>query len=314
MALNEFNKKTEQEKEDAKIKEMGIKYPFQVASIKRTTKVLGVDAKLFTPSSAEKSTNPLETSGFSRFEFTLVEKENGVTKTATANVHADDIHCIDVGTNIAMQMHMMRAAGFLSNNASESENTSIAYTTKLVDKNFRGKTPAEVLLADKSQESNLNNVKNWLSQNLARYPANKSQIDAIDDAINLLHSGKLSKSNAGAASSNASLTIYDTGTRFKSKKNEKGYNLVYSIDIVYDPTKKYPFVIHIMNAYAPVEDLPNGQKNIKMSLRENQIDITLYAEDKEWVKLVGILKDTLMCFKQMNFPKMFHTAEVAGKY
>ena len=61
----------EAREEELKIKARNIKYPYQVFSIKRKDKVLGADAKLFVPTEAEK-TNPLETSGFSRFELTIV--------------------------------------------------------------------------------------------------------------------------------------------------------------------------------------------------------------------------------------------------
>ena len=104
-AVVDYFKKVRQDEEsalEAKVKARDIKYPYQVFSIKRKDKVLGADAKLFTPSEAEK-TNPLETSGFSRFEMTIVNKDSSGTQTATANIPANDVPYIMATSNIALQ-------------------------------------------------------------------------------------------------------------------------------------------------------------------------------------------------------------------
>jgi hypothetical protein len=291
---------------EADIKKKEHKYPSQVASIKRSKKVLGVDAKLFTPTDKENAA-PLELhSGFSRFELTIVDKESNTTP--TANIPAEDIYYIVETSRIALE-HLL--TNKQTSNSTQASGT--AYTQKLIDKNFKGKTPAEVLLADPSQETNLLNAKKFLEANLSRFPANKSQIVAIDEAVKLLHENKLSVEGATANASH-DIEIYKTDYKFKSKKNEKGYNLIYGIDVVCDPNKNYPFAITIMNCYAPVETGPNGQKTIKMNVAENTIKSTLLVTKDEWIKLISKLDRVLTMFEHSQFEALLNESRVASQY
>lgn len=304
------NKKSEENALEAKVKARDIKYPYQVFSIKRKDKVLGADAKLFVPTDAEK-TNPLETSGFSRFEVTIVNKDNSGTQTATANIPANDIPYVMATTNIALQQMLIGKANVAP---VASAPTSTAYTQKLFDKNFKGQTPAEVLLKDASQETQLLSVKSWLEQNVAKYPANKAQIVAITEAIDLLHAGKLTASDANASASAANIEVYKSEYKFKSKKNEKGYNLIYGIEVTCDPTRNYPFIVTIMNCYAPVETAAGGQKNIKMNAAEQVVKLQMMTTKEEWFGMITKMNETRTYFEQSKFDEVFHCAEIAGRY
>jgi hypothetical protein len=304
------NKKSEESTLEAKVKARDIKYPYQVFSIKRKDKVLGVDAKLFVPTEAEK-TNPLETSGFSRFEMTIVNKDGSNTQTATANLPANDVPYIMATTNIALQQMITGKANAAP---ATSASASTAYTQKLFDKNFKGQTPAEVLLKDPSQEAQLQSVKSWLEQNVAKYPANKAQIVAITEAIDLLHAGKLTAADASASASAANIEIYKSEYKFKSKKNEKGYNLIYGIEVTCDPTRNYPFIVTIMNCYAPVETAAGGQKNIKMNAAEQMVKLQMMVTKEEWYGMITKMNETRTYFEQSKFAEVFHIAEIAGRY
>lgn len=308
----EMNKKQSEQEAKAHeeaVKARNIKYPFQIASVKRQKKVLGVDAKLFTPTDKE-GLSPLELhSGFSRFELTIVDKDTNTTP--TANIPAKDMYYIAKMTDIASQ-HIVSCG--LNGNTGTTNTVSPAYTQKLVDKNFKGMTPAEVLLKDPSQETALKNTRNWLEQNVAKYPANKAQITAIDEAIKLLNDGKLSAADATTNVSSQNLVVYKTDYKFKSKKNEKGYNLIYGIEVTCDPTRNYPFTITIMNCYAPVETGANGQKNIKMNAAENTVRSSLPMDKMEWICLVENMSRILSLFEQMNFANLFKDAQIAGQY
>lgn len=288
------------------IKKKNHKYPLQVTSIKRAKKVLGVDAKLFTPTDKETAA-PLELhSGYSRFELTIVDKETNTTP--TANIPAEDIYYIIETSRVALE-HLLTN----KQSSTSTQTVGTAYTQKLIDKNFKGKTPAEVLLADPTQETNLLNAKKFLETNLARFPANKAQIVAIDEAIKLLHENKLSNENT-TANTSQDIEIYKTDYKFKSKKNEKGYNLIYGIDVVCDPSKNYPFAITIMNCYAPVETGANGQKTIKMNVAENTIKSTLLVTKDEWIKLISKLDRVLTMFEHSQFETLLNESKIASQY
>lgn len=301
-------KRINQEKQarDSEIKSRGIKYPFQIASVKRTEKVLGIDAKLFAPTDKE-SLSPMELhSNFSRFELTIVDKKANITP--TANIPAEDMYYIAETSRIALECLLMPKA------TQASEATSVAYTQKLIDKNFKGMTPAEVLLKDATQETALLNAKKWLEQNVARYPANKSQIAAIEDAIKLLHEGKLNNSGLSASNANANIEVYKTNYKFKTKKNEKGYNLIYGIEVICDPEKNYPFAVSIMNCYAPVETTSGGQKEIKMTEAENVVKSSMLLTKEEWIQTMAKMERVLTMFEEMNFQKQFYESQIAGQF
>lgn len=304
------NKNNENDTLVEKAKSREIKYPYQVFSIKRKDKVLGADAKLFIPTEVEKS-NPLETSGFSRFELTIVNKTAEGTQTATANIPTMDIPYILKVSDIALNQMICNP---IISSSESATNTNLAYTQKLFDKNFKGLTPAEVLLKDPSHETQLLNIKTWLEQNLSKYPANKNQIVAITEAIELLHNGKLTTANTESTSSNANISIYKSEYKFKTKKNEKGYNLIYGIEIICDPTRNYPFIISIMNCYAPVETGANGQKNIKLNQAEQTVKLQMMITTREWYSLISKMNDTRTYFEQSKFLENFKLAEIAGRY
>ena len=301
MQKKEEENKTKREKE---VRDKKGKYPFQVASVKRQKKVLGVDAKLSAVTLGDGNA-PLEMhNGYSRFELTIVDAETKTTP--TANIPASDIMYIMETTRVAL-------AQLLTNkNSVSQEVVPVAYTQKLIGNQYKGLTPADVLLNDASQETNLLRTKEWLSANLSKYPGNKAQIDAITQAIELLHAGKLTRENVSQTGSN--IEIYKTDYKFKTKKNEKGYNLVYGIEIYCDPTKNYPFCINIMNCYAPIETTSTGQKTIKMTVAENTVRNSMLLKKDEWVKLISRLDRTLTMFESANFKRLFEDSQIAGRF
>ena len=87
-----------------------INYPFQVASLIQQKngekKTLGVDSRLFSPNekSETEKAMPLEMhSCFSRFVFTLIEKDAKTKDFVKANVPAEDAYYIFEKTKLAMQ-------------------------------------------------------------------------------------------------------------------------------------------------------------------------------------------------------------------
>lgn len=284
-------------------------YPKQIRSILRRGKTLGVDAELYTPiEDNPKDNSPLEMhSGFSRFVFTLIDKDkSGNVVINKANIPANEISYIKKKTELAMQvMDQMSLSG-----SSDSKVASgPAYNQKLLINGFKGKTPAEILSADPSQATNLLKGKAWLEANLAKYPNNKGQINAIDEGIKLLKEGKLSKDVSTA--SFGPIEIYKVDFKPFTEKDEAGRRRIYGISIYCDPSKNYPFYININNCYAPVGRAPNGALNIAMSQAVNTTKSYIGLSALEWYSLIDRADSTIKLFEEMNFEKQF---KISMKY
>ena len=227
-----------------------IKYPRQVGSIKRSKKVLGIDAELHLPTEEEiLNTPPLAMhSGYSRFEVSLIDKDQDAV--AVANIPANDVFYIKQKTEIAMD-RIVDAQYVKRTATAVSKPKSIAYTQQIMaDKNFKGKTPAEILINTPENKELLIRTRDWLSANLSKYPRNKPQIDAINEALDLFDTGMLSSEDAAeyADTYESMITVYDSGSKFKTKKNEKGFNLVYDIKITCEQ-----IVMLQLNLFHPVK-------------------------------------------------------------
>ena len=290
------------------------KYPLQTYKIKRTNKTLGVDYYLFAPERTDNSCSPLELhNGFSRFLFTLVDKSApDVTVTPKANIPIKDLACIKQKTDIAMYLYFVGSSH--PTNQDDEENlfaNSPAFTKKLLSNNYKGKTPAEVLIENPQEKENLIKTKQWLQANIEKFPRNKEQIEAIDDALNLLEIGELqgSPSSSHATSRSSVLSLYKTEYKHMSQKNEQGYSLVYSISITFDASKNYPFTVEITNCFAPIKTLPSGQRHPVMEEATHKTKSSMALSDCEWVDLITHLMDVKKCFQVTNFKPMVQMAQ-----
>lgn len=290
-----------------------VKYPLQAFKVKRTTKTLGVDSYLSAPDGSEKSCSPLELhNGYSRFLFTLVDKSNaGVTVTPRANIPARDIPCIELYSRIAAKEYLLGNTAAGSEEKEEGDLcNSPAYTQKILMGTYKGKTPAEILIANPKEKENLLQTKKLLSDNVDKFPANKFQIKAIEDAISLLEIGELQSGTPSAPKTSSSVkTIYKTEYKHMSQKNEKGDTLVYSISITFDASKNYPFNVEITNCFAPIEVLQSGQHRPIMNKATHMTKSSLALSDSEWISLIDHISSLKKYFELTNFKPLLTVAQ-----
>ena len=236
-----------------------MKYPNQVFASKRKKQTLGVDCKL----AIRTDESPLQVhAGFSRFSITIIDCKTGKTITPTANIPAEEVLPIKDITSSVMTAKVFNTinSGVSSNVDSDdateivkSTGSSVGYTEKIfILRQYAGQTPVEIIQSGGDNAiKDLTYAKDTLSKNVEKYPKNKVQIDAIDDAIGLYSCGLIATSNTTSESSvpkkNQSYTIYETPFKFMTKKNEKGHNLCYSIKISCNFAMDYPWRIEISN-------------------------------------------------------------------
>lgn len=272
-----------------------IKYPNQIFSVGRADKTIGIDAQLATPD-VKNGQSPLEMhAGYSRFVVTILESVGGKYGFVSANISAEEVELIKFKTELAIKDYI--------NNASVTTEISSAYTTTFFNGEFKGKTPAQVLTEDASNKAKLIAFKDFLSANLAKYPRNKTQVTAIEEAIKLFEDGKLDAN----ASPSKMIDIYraDIKMPHADKQDADGYTDVYGISICCDLSKNYPFVINISNWKSPVKAGFKGTKTPDMSSIKDKKQSSIMLTTEEWYKGINKMCNTVKLFEQMNFVKMY---------
>jgi len=288
------------------------KYPWDIWSAVRK-QTMSVEAHLF-PAEAfpkdpqEEGESPLTGhSGYSRFVVTVINAEKVAL---SANIPIREIAGIDAKTKFAATKQ------FEYDCRQKSEGVSPAYTVKITTGTFKGKTPAEVLLENPANREKLTSHYNWLKENLAKYPNNKHQMEAIIEASNLEKAGNL-KGEVSDTGYKPSVKIYEAPMRplASKKREEDGKWLVYEFYIKWNVGDNYPVSVEIVNYYAPVEKKPDGTLNVKVSERDNESirknEMKLTAE--EWLNANRSINSVLSQFEMLHAKSNFDAARRADK-
>ena len=274
---------------------------------KNATKTLATSAAFYANKKDDEL--PFRESNLSRLEMSLIVKNGVKTDVHIFNVPAREINELKLKTDIAVSK-LMTCDTVSANTGGDGFANSPAFTVKLMINAFKGKTPAEVLSANPDNKDELMRGRAWLESNLAKYPANKTQIEAIDDAMNLLTIGELPAKSMDATTNTANsvMTIYKREFKYKSTKDSNGNNLVYSVSITCDPTKNMPFEVSVMNCYAPVVSNGGGQTIVKTAEATNTKRASISLSDSEWIGLIGQAYDLYQNFKTINANAAFQRA------
>lgn len=196
--------------------------------------------------------NPLSAAheSFSRFSFALLK--DGKAHVMNMRWMSDDgSTAITPNNYLAFKEMFEMVKGehlkkLLEKNTSSSNNSNSLATT-LVFKNgkyTKGKTAAQVLKDDAvNGKKYLWQQRDWLLDNLDRYPGNEEFINAIDEALSL------SADELQQANGTSSYVLYSSGYRLLSKTNNKGKRFTYIGEINFYPGLDYPTEVKISNCF-----------------------------------------------------------------
>lgn len=221
---------------------------------------------------------------FSRFSFLIINQDK---KAATANLNVKEMFGFLAKSRFAMQQEMLHR--FNVTDAKEEEELPLAYTVTIASGSLKGRTPADVLLNDGEEGKKLlNNQYTFLKNNLSKYPKNKTQMDAIVNASQLLKEGKLDADAVGKGQTKR-ISLYSSGLRpLVNRKNNAGMSFVYELTVDWLLGEKRPLMITIVNYYAPVIKKDDGMLNVQVkqrdqtTLRNNTVNLTF--EDWAYVQ------------------------------
>lgn len=238
---------------------------------------------------------------FSRFPVVIINEQK---KAVTGNIPVTDIADIVKRSNFIYEKHMQESMKI------ENTDLSPAYTVKISSGKLKGKTPAEVLIEDPDNKQLLNQQYVWLQKNLDKYPKNQIQMDAIEDAANLLKEGTLDKENVNMSSSR--FNIYKSGTKpLKSRPMINGKNFIYDINIEWFIGDNYPVNITIQNYYAPViKDKETNMNNVMFTERDKSTHITneMKLTAAEWMNVLEAIDRNMRTFEMLNATECYKEA------
>lgn len=248
---------------------------------------------------------------FSRFHFAIINEEK---KTTIANISVSHMPGIFEEARMRYQLQYMRQEG-TEGDWGEYAN-SPAFTVKISGGTFRGETPAEVLLRDpETNKELLEKQISFLQQNLSKYPRNQTQIEAIEEAIELYENGIIKK-NEGRVPVRKEHVLYRAGVRplIRRKRASDGKCFVYDIAIYWKDGAQNPVRFEIKNYYAPVIQKENGLLMVNYEERDSVIVNGMDMSADEWFWFEHMTKTQLRTFENLYAPSLYKKALDADKY
>ena len=273
---------------------------------KENKSVLSVESHLSAanPKDGKEGTAPQTIFGrFSRFVFSLIS--NGEAK--TANMPLSDLP--DILARTKFIRNKMYERELCPSVKAENAPTSPAYTVKMPAGEFKGKTPAEIILENEENKQKLNKQYKFLQDNLQEYPNNQQIMDAIKDAAELHKAGKLVAQKSSGAEE---FTLYSPGPRpLVRKKDNTGKSFVYDLKIKAYLEGQYPIQVTVQNYYAPVETSDNGMHKVMTSqMDKNTMKTgTIHLSLKDWNDLMCRMEEQRSAFMLLHCKEKFAEAD-----
>lgn len=279
------------------------KYPVETVSIVRKTRTFAINSFL-TKADGYNEESPYKLFGkFSRFAFSILDSSDGVKKTATANIRPSEMPAIVAKTNIALKQNVL----YTPSEAVTEANDSPAYTVTFGMGSLKGKTPAQVILEGKGKE--LMQQRNFLLENLNKYPKNRKIVEAIDDAVKLYKENKLERKEKGKTETKE-LVIYKAGMHpLIRNTREDGKCKVYDMTIAWKLGADYPVNLTIMNYYASVIKMEDGRLNVRNVDNSSKLTLNIAMTDVEWMNVIESLQRNMRMFEVINAKSLFEQAD-----
>ena len=214
--------------------------------------------------------------------------------------------------------HQTQQASSIDVAGLKAKATSVTFITGYL----KDKNPLQIILEDPEKgKINLEKHRDFLSKNLAKYPKNQTQIDAINAALTLLASGSLKDSSgeeivpSNISNNLGSVELYTATPRALIRKKDADTNLcpVYEVSIVWHYGNRYPIEITVINEMAPVNQKDGGQINPVLSQKQNVVKESFRMSIEDWYDVLDKMVDVQKNFKQMYFSALYKVALAANE-
>lgn len=284
------------------------KYALETAHILRKGKALKVNANYVLSKSSDGESPFMVYGTMSRLSIIQLDQTDGREIMVTGNISMTSVADLIYRTEYAFQKHMDALC------APKMAGTSPAYTVKFTSGTLKGKTPVDVLTENPSDGMDvLNRQYKFLKDNIAKYPKNQIQIDAIMDAASVYKAGKLEQKQAVHR---PTVVLYDAEARALIRKpREDGKCPVYSIKITWDVGEKYPVTFETTNLYAPVMHREDGTISpiLKDCDKSSVKKATLVISEEEWMNVIRQIRTNMRQFETAHAAEIFCDALQADR-
>ncbi len=257
-------------------------------------------------------------STFSGFRFTIIDKIGDSKKPATARIDCDINYFPFIG-KIEKALDSVVDSFVTEEEEKNSPDIpkTLAYSQTLAMKPFAGMTPAEVL-SDPKNEEELVTIYGYLEKNVDRYPKNKAQMSAINEALDLFRSGKLVKAEVKKEKNQKlvfSLTkaipyVKDPGSTSSRRAQEGEIVPCVEVYLYLWPANRSPFQLEIINYDSPLRILENGTSAGTPSkmLKDTYVKNSIFLSWEIMKNLVERMKHSYDGFFYSQFPEALKLA------
>lgn len=210
------------------------------------------------------------------------------------------------------------SAGSLDDCIIRSEKMAAAQAVAIANGKLKGKTPLVAL--QEGMADALRQQRNWLSENLPKYPGNRKQIDAIDAALYLHEHGLLSMQEhvGGAAGSVPAavlqaedIVLLEASPKGQGRKAdpETGLSPCHEISIIWHVGNRYPVEVKVVNYDAPVEKLAGGGQNVRRAEKRNETSLSFRLDESTFFNDVRLIKSHMERFESLYAYNQFQDAD-----
>ena len=200
-----------------------------------------------------------------------------------------------------------------------SEKMAAAQAIAIANGKLKGKTPLSAL--QEGQIDALRQQRNWLSDNLPKYPGNRKQIEAIDAALylhdhNLLYmqepgDGSAGSIPMGAVQQNEDIVLLEASPKGQGRKAdpETGLSPCHEISIIWHTGNRYPVEVKIVNYDAPVEKFAGGGQNVRRAEKKNETSLSFRLDESTFFNDVRLIKSHMERFEALYACNQFQDAD-----
>ena len=152
----------------------------------------------------------------------------------------------------------------------------------------------------------LTNARKFFAANLDRYPKNKQMVEAIDEALYLYQSHRLSQTINLPP-------LYSSPVKPKSTADKNNRRTAYSISISGSSSLSVDWTFEIFNCKAFLRDM-GKLKTVDVEHAEDKRTLTFKVTQQEMDLFIYRLQSTLENFERMNFLGQYKIAKKHVKY
>lgn len=202
---------------------------------------------------------------FSRFRFNIYKTAE--KKYLSYNLLPSLVVGLEKKLDAINVMEMMNTAAPKSE---AQQNLPPAYTVAISTGKYKGETPAGLILKTAPEQlqqifTDLESQRNFLQQNVGKYPKNQLQINAINNAFTLYNAQQLTAVDTSAIQSNKIILLDEFKVPNAKQVDQEGLTKIATFKIYYTKGEARPITVEIVNARAKATIHQNGTTTASMA-------------------------------------------------